>query len=127
MKLPDTNIKLTRVLIPIYNDTLLCDIFTGTPWPYVPQQFRRIVFNSLHDSGIRATHRMVTTRFFWPGMNSDVWCWARSCIQWQKSKIHRHTVTPLATFNTPGIRFDKVHIDLVGPLPTLQRCTYLLT
>ena len=64
---PDTSIKLTRVLIPICNDTLLYDISTGTPRPYVPEQFRRIVFNSLHDlshPGVRATQLMVTTRFF---------------------------------------------------------------
>ena len=47
--------------------------------------------------------------------------------QCQWAKIHGHTVTPLATFNTPDICFDHIHIDLVGPLPTSQGYTYLLT
>jgi len=38
-------------------------------------------------------------------------------------------IIPLCTdtFNTPDFHFDLVHIDLVGPLPTSQGCTYLLT
>ena len=129
-RLPDTTIKFARVVLPVCTDTLLYDISTGTPRPYVPEQFRHTVFDALHSlshPGIRATQRLITTRFFWPRMNSDIRHWARSCIQCQKAKIHRHTVTPLATFNTPDVRFDQVHIDLVGPLPISQGFTYLLT
>ena len=60
-------------------------------------------------------------------MNADISKWTRSCLQCQRAKVHRHTVTPLATFNTPDVRFDHVHIDLVGPHPTSEGYTYLLT
>ncbi len=60
-------------------------------------------------------------------INSDVWRWARSCLQYQRAKIHRHTTAPLATFATPDARFDQVHVDLVGPLPPSYGCVYLLT
>ena len=53
--------------------------------------------------------------------------WAQSCLQCQRSKIHRHTVTPLATFSIPDARFDMVHIDIVGPLPPFRGFKYLLT
>ena len=53
--------------------------------------------------------------------------WARACLQCQRSKVHRHTVTPLSTFASPDIRFDHIHIDLVGPLPHSRGHTYLLT
>ena len=124
------NIKFARVAMPMCKDTLLCDTSTGTPRPYVPQQFRRTVFNSLHDlshPGIRATQRLITARFFWPGMNTDVRHWTRSCLRCQRSKIYRHTTTPLTTFNNPDVRFDHIHLDLVGPLPPSQGYTYLLT
>ena len=70
------NIKFARVTMPMCKDTLLCDASTGTPHPYVPQQLRHTIFNSLHNlshPGIRATQRLVTARF-WPGirMNTDV-------------------------------------------------------
>ena len=63
----------------------------------------------------------------WPGVNADVRRWARSCLQCQRSKVHRHTVTPLGTFATPDARFNHIHIDLVGPLPPCQGYSYLLT
>ena len=53
--------------------------------------------------------------------------WARSCPKCQRAKVHRHYTAPLATFTTPNIRFDRVHIDLVGPLPPSNGCAYLLT
>ena len=92
--------------------------------------FRRIVFNSLHSSshaGIRATQRLITSRFVWPKINSDVRSWTWNCIQCQRSKIHQHTITPLSTFMPPGTRFDHIHIDLVGPLPPSRGHSYLLT
>ena len=125
-----STLKLERIPMPMRHDTLLCDTSTGTPRPYVPGHFRHIVFNSLHalsHPGVRATQRLVTARFFWPGMNADVQRWAHSCLQCQRAKVHQHTTTPLGTFNTPDVRFDHVHIDLVGPLPTSHGCTYLLT
>ena len=53
--------------------------------------------------------------------------WARSCPKCQRAKVHRHYTAPLATFATPDIHFDRVHIDLVGPLPPSNGCAYLLT
>ena len=125
-----STLQLARVPMPMCSDTLLCDTSTGTPRPFVPESFRRTVFDSLHclsHPGIRATQRLVTARFVWPGINSDLRKWARSCIQCQRAKVHRHTTTPLGTFATPDARFDQIHLDLVGPLPPSQGYNYLLT
>ena len=43
----NNTLKLTRVSIPICVDTLICDTSTRTPHPYIPEQFRPTVFNSL--------------------------------------------------------------------------------
>ena len=79
--------------------------------------FRRIVFNVLHGlshPGIRATQKLITACYVWPSINSDVRKWrARSCLQCQRSKVQRHTVTRLATFATPDACFDKIHLDSV--------------
>ena len=104
---------------------LLCDVSTGTPRPYVPSKFRRAIFDSLHSlshPGIRATQKLITARFIWPNINSDVRKWARSCLQCQRSKVHRHTASPMSTFANPDARFDHVHVDIVGPLPPSQSC-----
>ena len=98
--------------------------------PFVPAAFRRVVFDSLHSlahPGVRATQRLIAELFVWPGMNKDVRKWTKSCLQCQRLKVQRHTVTPLSTFATPDARFDQVHIDIVGPLPPSRGYTYLLT
>ena len=67
-------LQFTRVTLPMCTDILLCEMSTGSPQPYVPEHFCRIVFNSLHflsHPGVRTTQRLVISRFFWPGMNAD--------------------------------------------------------
>ncbi|GFU25923.1 transposon Ty3-G Gag-Pol polyprotein [Trichonephila clavipes] len=43
--------------------------------------------------------------------------WVRCCESCQKSKIQRHTKTPLGTFSVPDARFSHIHIDIIGLLP----------
>jgi hypothetical protein len=45
----------------------------------------------------------------------------------QRSKVSRHTVTPVGDFTLSLARFLHIHIDLVGPLPTSAGYTYCLT
>ena len=109
---------------------LYCDTSTGSQRPLVPQAWRRTVFDSLHGlshPGIRATQKLITSRFVWPGINADVRRWTRSCIRCQRAKIQTHSRAPLSSFPTPAARLDVVHIDLVGPLPPSRGFTYLLT
>ena len=42
-------------------------------------------------------------------------------------KIQQHVITPLSTFAMPDARFDYIHIDLVGPLPSSNGYSYILT
>ncbi|RTG85335.1 uncharacterized protein DC041_0002611, partial [Schistosoma bovis] len=41
--------------------------------------------------------------------------------------VHRHVAAPIGTFATPNARFDDVHIDIVGPLPSLHGYDHILT
>ena len=129
-QLPSLSFK--RVPLPTSDGQIWCDISTGHERPYVPKQHRRAVFDSLHNMShpsIRATRRLLTDRFVWSGINSDVRKWAKSCLQCQWCKNHRHTKSPSGTYATPDARFDHVHIYLhvVGPLPPSEGYVYLLT
>lgn len=53
--------------------------------------------------------------------------WARACIHCQKSKVTRHNNTPVGSFAYPTQRFQHIHMDLVGPLPTSTGHKYCLT
>ena len=110
--------------------TLLCDTSTGQARPVVPVSWRRKVFDHIHGlshPSIRATRKLISSKFIWKGMNSQVGSWAKTCIQCQSSKIHTHIKSPLETFNVPHRRFDHIDVDLVGPLPPSDGFTHLLT
>ena len=115
---------------PVSSSALVCDMSTGTPRPFVPKSFRKAVFDSLHSMahpGVRASRKLITTRYVWPAMNHDIALWTRQCIACQRNKVHRHTVSPLSNFPPPNSRFEHIHIDLVGPLPPSDGYSYLLT
>ena len=124
-----TSLQLQSVSLPTSNITLVCDMSTGVPRPYIPSELRRTVFDALHllsHPGVWATQRLITPCYIWPKIKSDTCKWAQTC---QQSKVHTHvhTVTPHGTFTTPDARFDNIHVDIVGPLPPSNGYVYILT
>ncbi|GFW83535.1 transposon Tf2-9 polyprotein [Trichonephila clavipes] len=125
-----TSLELKKVTFPNSSTEIMCDLSTGTARPYIPKQHRQDVFSAMHNlshPGIRRSVHLMKQRFVWPSISSDVAQWARHCLACQKSKIHRHTRSPLSSFQEPSQRFDHVHLDLIGPLPPSNGYTYCLT
>ena len=108
----------------------LCDISTGIPRPWLPEEFRKAAFPSLHGlshPGINMTQKLIVSCFIWPNINSNVQRWTKECLSCQKVKVHCHTSTPLRAFNLPQSWFSHVHIKLVGLLPPSNGFNYILT
>lgn len=51
----------------------------------------------------------------------------KSCQDCQRSKITRHTKSPIGTFPLSSRRFAEVHLDIVGPFPLSDGHRYILT
>lgn len=126
----DSSLQLSRVAVPGTDVSLLCDVSTGKPRPYLTPSFRRVVFDKLHNlshPGVRATTRLLVGRYVWPSIRKDCHKWAQTCLACQRSKVSRHTSAPLGSFEQPSGRFTHVHIDIVGPLPVCDDFRYCLT
>ncbi|KAJ8710566.1 hypothetical protein PYW08_009081 [Mythimna loreyi] len=124
-----SSLKLKKVQLPGANIEIYCDV-TGTPRPYITRSFRKQVFTSLHNlshPGRKASVRLVTERFVWPGVRKDCRQMAKECVACQKSKVIRHTSAPLQAFKTPTARFRHIHMDIIGPLPLSSNFRYCLT
>ncbi|XP_039309657.1 uncharacterized protein LOC120358687 [Solenopsis invicta] len=124
-----SSLKLTKIPIPGTEIKLYCDTSTQTARPYVTEPFRKQVFQALHGlshPGIRATERLVRQKYIWPNIQRDCRAWARTCLQCQKAKVHRHTVTSTGNFLGPTKRFQHIHMDLIGPMPTSLGYKYCL-
>ena len=125
-----TNLRVEDVPFENGAFTLLCDVSTGVARPIVPEKWRKQVFDTVHSlshPGARTTKRLVSSKFVWHGLGREITIWARCCLPCQRSKVHRHTRAPLSKFEPTSRPFEHVHIDLVGPLPSSQGFTYLLT
>nr|VZI41229.1 unnamed protein product [Spirometra erinaceieuropaei] len=125
-----SGLQLQELPLTTGNGTILCDVSTPSHRPFVPPSLRRKVFSSLHNlshPGSRATDKLVSDRFVWPGMHKDLKAWTRACLGCQRNKVRRHNKTPIGTFPTPDARFSHIHLDIVGPLPLSYGCSYLLT
>ena len=113
-----SSLKVEKVHVE--GTSMLCDVSTGVPRPLVPTSWRPAIFSAVHTlahPGIRATRRMISSRFVWSRMSADVAAWCRDCQGCARGKVHKHVHTPVQSFTTPSRRFAHLHVDLVGPLP----------
>ncbi|BHF78145.1 hypothetical protein SprV_0602125600 [Sparganum proliferum] len=125
-----SGLQLQELPLTTVNGTILCDVSTPSHRPFVPPSLRRKVFSSLHNlshPGSRATDKLVSDRFVWPGMHKDLKAWTRACLGCQRNKVQQHNKSPIGTFPTPDAQFSHIHLDIVGPLPLSNGCFYLLT
>ena len=109
---------------------LIVDVSNGPARPFVPFNWRRKVFETIHNlghPGVERTRQTIADKFFWPSMREDSSRWARECQPCQLAKINRHTTPPIGEFTVPERRFSHLNVDLVGPLPVSNGFRYLLT
>jgi hypothetical protein len=105
---------------PVEGRKLACDVSLHSPRPLVLVSYRQAVISSLHNiahPGIRATKRLVTSRFVWRRMGADIAEFCRSCQKCARSKVTSDVHTQEQPIELPAKRFSHVHVDLVGPLP----------
>ena len=123
-----TNLKLKDLLID--GCRILCDTSLGHPRPLVPANLRNEIFNTLHGlshPGFQATRKLISKHYVWHQMRKDIKKWCQGCQQCQKSKINRHTKAPVISMPVPEKPFSHIHVDIVGPLPSCENYSYLLT
>jgi Integrase zinc binding domain len=61
---------------------VLVDVSSGVFHPVVPANFRRRIFEAVHNlshADVRATRCLIASRYVWPGLATDVRTWCRTC------------------------------------------------
>ena len=115
-----TSMKLQDVQQSPDEPTVLCDMSLGFPRPVIPPSLRRRVFESVHNlshPGTRATRKLISQRFVWHRMSSDIARWCRECAACHSSKVQTHVRPPVLQMPVPETPFTHVHVDIVGPFP----------
>ena len=72
--------------------------------------------------------RLISSRFMWPALATDVKEWCRECVACERAKVTTQPSTPVEKISIPAQQFSHVHEDLVGPWLTARAgYRYLLT
>lgn len=54
--------------------------------------------------------------YAWPTMNADIMKYVQECEVCEKTKIHKHTHTPLQITSVSTTPFEKIYVDFVGEI-----------
>src|SRR5436190_7200617 len=102
---------------------------------YPPKDLRSTIISETHCSpmgghrGVTKTYNRIKHNYYWENLKLDVQRHIQQCLQCQLKKLVRvKTKQPMIITDTPGSSFDKVAMDIVGPLPKTERGNeYILT
>ncbi|CAK9799789.1 Transposon Ty3-G Gag-Pol polyprotein [Anthophora quadrimaculata] len=122
--------KLQKVTIEDTKTHIYCDKYNNRIRPYIPKTIRRRIFEAVHNlshPSARSSKKIICKSFVWPYMKKDIAEWTRTCIACQRSKIHRHNKKETRNIEVPSGRFEHIHVDIVGPLPSSREFKYCLT
>lgn len=79
-------------------------------------------------AGVRRMVNNIKSKYFWPNLESDVRRYVSKCQKCQTSKYSRSTVEPMVVTTTATSAFEKIYLDLVGPLDKdLEGNVYILS
>jgi transposase InsO family protein len=100
-----------------------------------PIDIRETILQENHASaigghkGVSKTYRRIRDKYYWPRMKNDIQAYIQRCRNCQLKKlVRRKTKQPMVLTDTPDAAFDKVSMDIMGPLPTSHDGkSYILT
>jgi hypothetical protein len=96
---------------------LVGDVSMGIFRPVVPLKFRKDIFlHFVAHPGRLASCCIISSRFVWRGLSSNITAWTHECLACQRGKLHHHTHLAPQPIPIPQRRFSHLHVDLVGPL-----------
>ena len=89
----------------------------------LPKVLRLDALKSYHNSlaggghlGIEKVRTAMYQKYYWPGMHNDIVTYVKSCERCQLAKRDYHPHKPPMTHMPVAKRFERWHIDIVGPL-----------
>ena len=89
----------------------------------LPNKYRKLVLELAHSIplaghlGKHITMDRILQRFYWPTARSDVADYCKRCVTCQKTSRVKPPRAPLIPFPVMGVPFERIAMDIVGPLP----------
>lgn len=123
--------QLKKYFYDISVNITICKNVVSNPEPSEREQLIEIYHSSSvgGHKGITKTYNRLRPHFYWKTMKKDIQKFIQKCRDCQIKKLVRiKTKQPMIITDTPGSAFDKISMDIVGPLPTsFKGNSYILT
>uniref|UniRef100_A0A8C5CA19 Gypsy retrotransposon integrase-like protein 1 n=1 Tax=Gadus morhua TaxID=8049 RepID=A0A8C5CA19_GADMO len=92
------------------------------PWTYASQVLYMAHSHLLGAHlGMDKTRDRVLGRFYWPGVKKDIEDYCRACPECQRTAPRPSVRNPLIPMPLIEVPFDRLALDIVGPLPRTSR------
>lgn len=95
---------------------------------------KKVILNDFHllpssgHAGMRRMSNNIKKYYFWPGIDNDVREFVKRCDKCQRQKYSLPKKEPMVITSTANTAFEKIFLDLVGPLETdNDNFAYVLT
>lgn len=93
---------------------------------YIPKNFANLYIKHFHNvlgchEGIKRTYNRLKKYVFWKGMKNDIVKWINNCHICKISKPSHQGKSALGEYPEVCRNFQRIHIDLLGPLPNTFR------
>jgi len=103
--IPESGPELRLECVPIPGTDIRLYLTNPSPQsrPFITTSFRRQVFDTLHGlshPGTKATFKLMSQRFVWPGVGKDCRAWIRACTPCQCSYVTQHLKAFLGKFSS---------------------------
>ncbi|KAL7300087.1 hypothetical protein TKK_0007095 [Trichogramma kaykai] len=127
--------KVLKALHDVFSSTSIKVIICLGTLTYVNPTDRDDIFYECHNSpmgghkGVSKTFHRIRRKYYWENLKGDIQRRIQQCLECQLKKLVRvKTKMPMIITDTPGTTFDKIALDIVGPLPpTKKGNAYILT
>jgi hypothetical protein len=123
--LSSSHLMIDGLLHHIFQPTNLSSKHEVKQQIVIPKQMRQEIMTMYHDSyvtghyGVDRTFQRLNERVYWDTMYTDVFNYCRSCIVCAKRKTpHRTKQLVAGTLPIAAYPWQRISIDIVGPLPT---------
>lgn len=100
----------------------------------INNESKQIILNDFHllptggHAGINRMFHNLKRYYYWKGLRKDVEEYVKKCDDCQRYKYSKKIIEPMTITTTPSVAFQRVYLDLVGPLePDFSGNKYILT
>ncbi|EGT57862.1 hypothetical protein CAEBREN_22792 [Caenorhabditis brenneri] len=126
--LPEHWISIAHLLEVSEHGTLMINFIETGQKTIVPEQLKKTIYKSFHENAASGGHlfwkkslEKAQRRYYWPNMQKNFFEWTRQCLPCQRRRSVHPSARELQAIVCTTAVFEKVGLDLTGPLRESSR------